>query len=213
MPEKENNPPNPSPAIPKPVFMRLLILFGGGVGCWMVGVIVAWVIGDLALLAMSAVLGTAFTAKGFLLKRKINSGQIYGVSGVCVGVVPKILGRYRCIELIDTVTGGDVHFVLPKKVLFKIGHVYTCYFDHPISSSPININRQNGGFFNANMELPTGGFWGLEDLGLYQEKQGIATTSTVIKADIDTALSETIENTPIYESEEDDDARKQNEKW
>jgi hypothetical protein len=165
MHENENKPTGITPATPRPVFMRLLMLFGSAAGCLLVGVIVSIVTGDMILLAMSAILGIAFAAKGFLLKRKINAGQIYSVPGVCISIVPKILGRYRRIELVDIDTGDDVSFILPKKTTFKIGHVYTCYFDNPISS-PLNIN-------NAGMDLPTNGFLGFEDFGVYQEKPSV----------------------------------------
>jgi hypothetical protein len=124
----------------------------------------------MIMLAMSAILGIAFATKGFLLKRKISAGQIYSVSGVCVSIAPKILGRYRRIELVDIDTGDDVSFILPKKVTFKIGHVYTSYFDNQITNSPLNINNPRGGLINAGMDLPTNGFLGYEDFGVYQEK-------------------------------------------
>ena len=52
-----------APIIPKPVFMRLLMLFGGGIGCLLVGIVVSMVTGDLVMLAMSAILCVAFVAK------------------------------------------------------------------------------------------------------------------------------------------------------
>ena len=166
------------PVIPKPVFMRLLMLFGGGIGCLLVGIIVTIATGDMVLLAMSVILCVTFAIKGFLVKRKINQGQIYSVSGVCVSLAPKMLGRYRRIELVDTITGGDVHFVLPKKVVFKVGHVYTCYFDTQITARPESISTPQGGFLNAELDLPTNGFLGFEDFGIYQEKPTTATVTT-----------------------------------
>jgi len=160
-------------ATPKPVFMRLLMLFGSGAICLLVGIAAALATGDLILLAMSAVLGIAFAAKGALLKRKISAGQIYGVSGVCVGIAPKMLGRYRRIELVDVDTGGDTHIILPKKVTFKIGHVYTCYFDNHVGSRPENLANPKGGISGADFDLPTNGFLGHEDFGVYQEKPSI----------------------------------------
>ena len=168
--EVKEEPPINSPSTPRPVFMRLLMLFGGGVGCLLIGIVVSMVTGDTVLLIMSAILCVALVAKGVLLKRKINAGQIYSVSGVCVGIVPKMLNRYRRIELINTDTGDDAHFILPKKIVFKIGHVYNCYFDHQISNRPVSVNKAQGGFFNADMDLPTNGFLGFEDFGVYQEK-------------------------------------------
>ena len=174
----EENPAGTSPTIPKPIFMRLLMLFGGGAVCLLVGLVVSLVTGDLVLLVMSAILSISFTVKGFLLRRKISIGQIFSTSGVCVSIVPKMFGRYRRIELVDTATGDDVHFILPKKVIFKVGHVYTCYFDNQISSRPININNPKGGLISADMDLPTNGFLGFEDFGVYQEKPVLATTTT-----------------------------------
>ena len=168
--ESARYPPNTSITMPKPVFIRLLMLFGGGVGCLLIGIIVTIATGDLVLLVMSAILGITFIAKGFLLKRKVKAGQIYSVSGVCTSLAPKMLGRYMRIELVDITTGDDVHFVLPKKVVFKVGHVYTCYFDNQISSRPESINAQQGSFLNTELDLPTNGFLGFEDSGIYQEK-------------------------------------------
>jgi hypothetical protein len=161
---------NTANVIPKPVFMRLLILFGVSIGCLFVGIIVSLVTADWVLLVMSAILGTAFAIKGFLLKRKITVGQLYNVSGVCISIIPKLLGRYRRIELVNTDTGDDVSFILPKKVIFKIGHVYTCYFDDQINDRAVSINRQKGGYIGKNLDLPTNGFLGFEDFGVYQEK-------------------------------------------
>jgi len=154
--------------IPKPIMVRLLMLFIGGVGCLLVGLIVSLATGDLAVLSMSLILGASFIAKGFLLKKKINKELIFSVSGVCVSIAPKLFGRYKRIELVNTDTGDDVYFVLPKKVLFKIGHVYTCYFDNQL------INNQAGDF-----DLPTNGFLGFQDFGVYQERPKITPTASV----------------------------------
>lgn len=182
------------PAIPKPVFLRLLMLSGGGIGCLLVGIIVAIVTGDMILLALSAIIGTAFMAIGFQLKRKIDAGSLYSVSGVCVSIAPKMLGRYNRIELLNTDTGGDMNFILPKKIAFKVGHVYTCYFDNPICNLPEEIEpgfermvtledapsafaARRARFFNADMGLPTNGFLGFECFGIYQEKSATAEKS------------------------------------
>jgi len=196
---------NAAQTMPKPVFMRMVMLFGGGIGCLFVGIIVTQATSDTVLLIMSAILGVAFVSKGYLLRRKIKSGLIYNVSGVCVSIVPKLLGRYRRIELVDTNTGNDTYFILPKKIVFKIGHVYTCYFDNDIKignrgsvkhlgdKSPSNNDIVSGNispesnsedkkptsnntrrgrsrFFSADMDLPTNGFLGFEDFGVYQER-------------------------------------------
>ena len=160
---------NSDNSIPKPVFLRMLMLFLGGAGCILIGIVATIATQDFVLLAMSAIIGVALITKGFLLKSKIKGNQIYNVSGVCVSIVPKILGRYRRIELVDVNTGIDVHFILPKKVVFKVGHIYNCYFDNQISNRPDGITP-SGVFFNSELDLPTNGFLGFEDFGVYQEK-------------------------------------------
>jgi len=167
--------------IPKPVFLRLLMLSGGGIGCLLVGIVVAIVTGDMILFALSVIIGAAFITMGFQLKRKINAGSLYSVSGVCVSIVPKMLGRYSRIELLNTDTGGDINFVLPKKTVFKVGHVYTCYFDNNICNRPDDFNTSKGGFFNADMGLPTNGFLGFENFGIYQEKSAAKTKTPAKK--------------------------------
>ena len=203
--------------IPKPIFKRLLTLFGGGVGCSLVGIAVYASTGDLVTMILSAILGVSFVTKGFVLRSKIRKGLVFDVSGVCIGIAPKFFGRYRRIELLDVDTGGSAYFILPKKITFKIGHVYICYFDIPINTSasviaesgkgcgnsndiiygdddywgksdPNSHSDTNNGissatnnngygsnspksrFFNDGMDLPTNGFLGFEDFGVYQEK-------------------------------------------
>ena len=175
MRKTENRPDKP--AVPRPVFMRALLLFTGGAGCLLVGIVISRVTGDIVTLGMSAILGVAFVTKGILLKRKINTGCIYCVTGVCVSITPKILGRYRRIELVNTDTGDGTHFVLPKKTVFKIGHVYHCYLDSPLGNQHQLDNAPQDGsrsrFFIAEQDLPTNGFLGFEDLGVYQEKPAV----------------------------------------
>jgi len=198
--DTDEAPPNTPATIPKPVFMRLLMLFGGGIGCLLVGTIVTIATGDLVLLAMSAILGVAFVTKGFLMKKKINQGHIYSVSGVCVSLAPKMLGRYKRIELVDTATGNDVFFVLPKKVAFKVGHVYTCYFDNQITNRPESATTPQSGFFNTELDLPTNGFLGFEDFGIYQERP---TTTPVIAATSDAAAEPSANSGDTQKNEEE----------
>ena len=160
---------NPPP-VPKPVFMRLLLLFGGGIASLFIGAIVAWVMGDFITLVMSIIICLALFISGVSLKRKISKGEIYSVSGVCIGSTPKMFGRYKRTLLVIVETGDEVAIVLPKKTEFKIGHRYTCYFTSPINSRHEDKENPQGGFFGAEMDFPTNGFVGREDFGVYHEK-------------------------------------------
>jgi len=183
---------------PKPVMMRAVMLFGAAVGCLLVGIVVSRTTGDMLLLAMSAILCVAFITKGILLKRKIKTGQIYSVSGVCVSITPKILGRYRRIDLVNTDTGDDVSFILPKKVTFKIGHVYSCYFDNQVGNQPLSINNPKGRFIKSDMDLPTNGFLGFEDFGVYQERSVSVVASVTASVTDELTTASTSEQSMPY---------------
>ena len=164
-----------SSPLPKPIFMRLLLLFSGAVGCLFVGVVTGVAISDGLTLVLSIILSVTFAGKGIMLIRKLRNCQVYHATGVCISNTPKIMGRYRQVKLVDIITGREVAFILPRKIMFKIGHHYICYFDHPLSRpngvSTSSLERaMDGGFFYVTFDLPTPGFLGFEDLGLYQEK-------------------------------------------
>ena len=112
--------PDVQPPIPKPVFLRLLFLFGGGIGCLFIGANVAWVMGDIIALAMSAIIGAALITAGLLLRRKISKGEIYAISGVCTSSIPKMFGRYSRTTFVVVETGEEVAIVLPKKTGFRV---------------------------------------------------------------------------------------------
>jgi len=166
------------PAIPKPVFMKLITLFGGGAICLFIGFIVALVTRDLLILGMSGILFVAFIVKGLLIQQKIRSSKVYIVDGVCIGIAPKILGRYKRIELVNTDTGDDAFFILPKKVGFKLGYVYKCYFDNDIKNRVPTDEKTKNSFFNNGMDLPTNGFLGFECFGIYQGNQPAVEAAT-----------------------------------
>jgi len=120
---------------------------------------------------MSLIICIALIIAGISLKIKISKGNLYSISGVCISSTAKILGRYKRNILVIIETGEEVAITLPKKIEFKIGYRYTCYFSNPIT------NRQTenpvGGFSYADMDFPTNGFLGCEDFGLYSDKPAI----------------------------------------
>ena len=162
--------PGPPP-IPRPVFLRLLMLFGGGICCLFIGAIVAWTMRDATTLGMSGIICAALIIAGVSLKRKISRGEIFSLSGVCISITPKMFGRYRRNTFVIVETGEEISIVLPKKIEYKIGHSYTTYFTSPIKQSHQTDNETpQGGFFTADMDFPTNGFIGREDFGIYSEK-------------------------------------------
>ena len=170
-PTDAHTPGHGPPPIPKPVFFRLLLLFGGGICCLFIGVIMAWVMRDTTTLGMSVIICAALVIAGVSLKRKISRGEIYSLSGVCIGSTPKMFGRYKRTTFVILESGEEVSIVLPKKTEYKIGHSYITYFSAPIKRShQTDKKTPQGGFFVADMDFPTNGYIGREDLGIYTEK-------------------------------------------
>jgi len=153
------------PVIPRPIFMRLLVCFVAGSGFLLVGTFAAFALNDISLFVGAAVIGIVFICSGLILRKKVRDRKIYAVSGVCLDVTPKMYGRYSLIELIDVETGEGIYFTLPRKIAFKRGHCYTCYFDHPL-----HVPKDNIAVINESPDWPTSGFLGYEHFGLYREK-------------------------------------------
>lgn len=160
------------PVIPRPIFIRLLVCFAAGPGFLLVGTFAAVALRDISLFVGAAVIGIVFVCSGVILKRKVRDGKIYSVSGVCLDITPRFYGRYSRIEMVEVDTGENISFTLPRKVAFKRGHFYTCYFDHRFYALRDNSDTNPKASINESLDLPTSGFLGYEHQGLYQANSG-----------------------------------------
>jgi len=161
--------------VPPPVFKRVILLWASGVGVLILGMALSIGMRDPIQMALSAVLGVWLISYGVLLWRRVTgrskSGGLYVYRGICVEHVPKIRGHYIENSFYNTeggINGTEWKIVMPRKVQFKIGHEYICYFDK-------NIMAQQG--TELWTDKPTEGFLAKEDLGIY-------TDTTKLKEDL-----------------------------
>jgi len=155
--------------IPQPVTTRLLLLFAGGIGCLLLGVVLSVSMNDFILFILSLFVFATMLGKGFILYRKVKAGSIYSIRGVCTDISPKLMRRYSKTTFIDvdSETFDENFTVLPKKTVFKVGHKYVVYFDRPIRR-PGETDPTKTQWIDPE-SLPTEGFIGIEHLGIYQE--------------------------------------------
>jgi len=89
VPATNQNKKNKITTMPKPVFIRMLMLFCGGVGCLFVGIIVSFATGDSILMAMSAIIFATFITKGLCLEIKSDAGSYILFPGSAQVLHPK----------------------------------------------------------------------------------------------------------------------------
>ena len=154
--------------IPQPVTTRLMVLFGGSIGCLLIGIVVGILMGDITLFGLSVIIFLTMGGKGYFLYKKAKAGSIYCVKGVCVESTPKLLHRYLKTSFVDvdSETCDESSILLPKKIIFKIGHKYAVYFDRPLRTP----GDQNETQWLDPDSFPTEGFIGFEHKGIYKEK-------------------------------------------
>ena len=146
--------------IPKPIYWRMVALICGSVGVTLVGAVVAFTLRDIFLLGVTIAIAFGLLGKWFLLRKHIKTVGFSAEEGVCINFVPKIFKRYICTTFINVETSTEWSVTLPKKVVFKEGHRYICYFEQDIKEA-------------VREDLPTGGYLGCEDLGIYNEPNAV----------------------------------------
>jgi len=108
--------------------------------------------------------------------------------------------------LVDVQTDEEFHIILPKKTVFKVGHSYTCYFDTPINAKNPTVATTPNTTTNAtnawleDMDLPTNGFIGYEDFGIYREAPVTTSKSGEVANDTDGEVSQSLDNQAINQN-------------
>ena len=161
----------PPPRIPGPVFLRLMMLFSGGIAVFLVGIFASIAMNDPLSFIMGAVICSGFLFIGFLLNRKIKAGKIYTITGVCTASEYKLFKRYLETTFVDIESEvGDEHYtLLPRKTRFKLGHKYTLYFDRPQRAHGAELHSTDEHF--GEDLFPTVGYLGYDHHGIYTEKK------------------------------------------
>lgn len=112
---------------PKVLLHKLLLTALTGVGCLVVGAAYFCFARDAIFLLLSAAVFFGTMARTAGLYRLISKKQFEIVEGVCVGISPKPLRRYRKVHIMRG-DGVESAVLLGKQVRVKIGYGYRFYF-------------------------------------------------------------------------------------
>ena len=114
-------------AAPAPLKKKILLMALVGVGCLLVGIVLCVFSKDTMMLFLSLGVFGFSVYKAFSIYRLIAKNEYEVVEGTCVGIVPKMLGRYRKIKIMDD-EANESTLLLDKQSKIKIGDRYRFYF-------------------------------------------------------------------------------------
>ena len=140
---------------PKVLLHRLLFTPLIGAGCLAVGIAYYCVSHDKVFLLLSSAVFTASAVQTFRLCQLIKKKKYRTTQGVCVGITPKPLRRYRQVRLMDE-DGLETTLLLDKRTRVKIGFRYRAYFkeeSHPSLGSEYLDTALSGNSFLGIEEL------------------------------------------------------------
>lgn len=143
---------------PKLLLHRLLFLPLIGAGCFVVGAAYYCFSYDKVFMLLSGLVFAASAVQSVRLFQLIRNKKYQVTEGVCVGVAPKPLRRYRRVRLMDE-AGLETTLLLDKRTRVKIGYRYRAYFKEGASHS--------FGSEYLDTALSGGRFLGIEELGKY----------------------------------------------
>lgn len=141
---------------PRTLLQKLFITLLLGAGCLAVGAGYYIATRDTVLLVLSVALFVGCLYRGGSLYRMIVSKNYYVAEGVCIGITPKPMRRYRSVRLMDA-DGLETTLLLDKRTRVKIGCQYRIYFKRD----------QRLGLGNEYPDTALSGdcFLGIEELG------------------------------------------------
>lgn len=141
---------------PKVLLHRLLLTPLIGAGCLAVGIAYYCFSYDKIFLLLSGAVFAASAVQSARLCQFIKGKKYRTTQGVCVGVTPKPLRRYRTVRLMDE-DGLETTLLLDKRTRVKIGFRYRAYFKEEIHPSL--------GSEYLDTALSGSNFLGIEELG------------------------------------------------
>lgn len=141
---------------PGVLLKKIIITLLLGIGCLTVGAIYYIAARDTIFLALSAALfvGCAYRSGSLYC---MMAGKHYCVAeGVCIGITPKPMRRYRSVRFMDA-EGLETTLLLDKRTKVKIGYRYRIYFKRD--------QRPHFGSEYLDTALSADCFLGIEELG------------------------------------------------
>jgi len=144
---------------PAPLLRKIIITALIGIGCTIFG-LAYWIAAkDRILLFLSLALLVACLCRAWTFYRLAAQKKYKVMEGVCVGVTPHLLGKYKEVRLLED-SGEERNLRLPKNSGLKIGRRYRLYFDER------NQQLTGSGFLDAT--LAANGFLGYEETAVPQ---------------------------------------------
>lgn len=143
---------------PKVLLHRLLLMPLIGAGCLAIGIAYFLHSHDNVFLFLSGAVFAASIAHAFHFYLLIKQKKYRVTEGVCVGLAPKPLRRYRKVRLMDEAS-IETTLLLDKRTRIKIGFQYRAYFKE---GEQLSLGSEY-----LETALSGSGFLGIEELGQY----------------------------------------------
>ncbi len=122
----------------------------------LIGLAAFFILQDKIMLFLSLAICLMSVDKAFTYYQIIKKKKYEVVEGTCIAVMPKLLRKYRKIQIIDD-NGNESTMLLGKKDKVKIGYRYRFYFK---DTSRLTIGSE---FFDS--ALSSDYFLGYEETG------------------------------------------------
>lgn len=148
---------------PRVLLQKFFITLFLGAGCLAVGAAYFAAAKDTVFLALSGILSIGCVWRSYCLYRMIAHKQYNVTEGICVGITPKPLRRYRSVRLMDA-EGLESTLLLDKRTQVKIGSQYRIYFKKDAQASL--------GSEYLDTALSGDCFLGIENLGEFSMMEG-----------------------------------------
>ncbi|MBQ8848752.1 MAG: hypothetical protein IJ011_00285 [Clostridia bacterium] len=112
---------------PAPLKRKLVLTVSAGILCLLVGVAMCVYSKDNMMLFLSLAVFGVSIYKAYTVYRVVSKQQYEIIEGICIGVIPKPLQRFRKVRIKDN-DGNETTLLLNKQSKVKIGDRYRFYF-------------------------------------------------------------------------------------
>lgn len=153
---------------PKVLVQKLFLTLAIGIGCIIIGGAYFLASNDTVLLMLSSAIFIFSLVRSLGLYKTLVKGRYGLVEGVCIGITPKPLRKYRKIRIMDD-TGLETSLLLGKQTKFKIGFSYRFYFKE---EPKLSLGSEY-----LDTALSGDNLLGFEELGEYSFNRDNVTTS------------------------------------
>ena len=112
---------------PAPLRCRLIWMVLLGVACFLIGIAMFLFAKDKIMLLLNTAICVLSFCRAWSVYSTISKQAYEVVEGVCVGIVPKPLRKYRKVQIMDD-EGKESALLLGKHSKIQIGFRYRFYF-------------------------------------------------------------------------------------